>query len=195
VSRFTLLILLAGCSPQPVGRPAPEPPPFTPQPIAGALDVGDTLPALQAAGWVHGPPPARDSAGVKLMLVDVWAQWCPHCREGAPGLLRLHKKYADRGVAFVGISNMSKEAIELFVESCSIPWANGYNMPAELLPLFGASTGERLEGYAIAPVVYLIGPDGKIKWHDKQARFRHKKVNIWEEELDAAIEAALAANP
>jgi hypothetical protein len=52
-----------------------------------------------------------------------------------------------------------------------------------------------LEGYAVAPVVYLLGADGKILWNDNQARLRHKESKAWEEELDAAIEAALTAKP
>ncbi|HUR54801.1 MAG TPA: TlpA disulfide reductase family protein [Gemmataceae bacterium] len=195
MNRLALLTLLAaGCS-RPISNPPPEPPKYTPQPLTGALVVGDKLPPLQVAGWLNGPPPAPGSGGVKLLLVDVWAQWCPFCRQGVPGLLRLHKQYADRGVAFVSVSNMAKWEVESFLEHFPIPWASGYNMPTEMLPLFGASSGMQMEGYAVAPVVYLVGADGKIVWNDNQSRYRHKDAKAWEQELDAAIEAALGKNP
>ena len=195
MNRFAFLALLAaGCS-QPVSNPAPEPPKYSPQPFTGALVVGDKLPPLRAAGWLNGPAPVPGAAGAKLLLVDLWGNWCPFCREGAPGLVRLYKKYADRGVAFVSVTNSPKAGVEQFIENYSIPWPNGYDMPVESLPELGASSGLNMEGYAVAPVVYLLGADGKILWNDNQARLRHKESKAWEQELDAAIEAALGKNP
>ena len=194
MNRLSLLALLAaGCS-APISNPPPTPPPYTPQPPAEALGVGDPLPQLKVSGWLHGPPPTPDSPSVKLLLVDVWAAWCPYCRQGAPGLLRMHQKYAARGVAFLSVTNMSMQAAEIFSEQCNIPWPNGYMLVPELLPAFGASSGMQNEGYAVAPVVYLVGPDGKIRWTDKQSRYRHANLKVWEKELDDAIEAALPKN-
>ena len=199
MNRLVLLALLAaGCS-SGVNRPTvPEFEPYTPKPATEALEVGDKFPPLQAGGWVNGPPPAPDAPGVKLLFVDLWSEWCPYCRQSAPALVRLHKKYADRGVAFVSASNLIQGGVEQFVSQFKIPWPSGYLMSADLLPALGASSGMNMEGYALAPVVYLVGPDGKIRWSDKQSRYRHLKnanVAVWEQELDAAIEAELGGKP
>lgn len=40
----------------------------------------------------------------KILVVNYWATWCHPCREEMPGFSRLHDKYRDKGVQFVGIS-------------------------------------------------------------------------------------------
>ena len=47
-------------------------------------------------------------------------------------------------------------------------------------------------GYEIAPIIYLVGPDGRIRWTDGRARYRHEKPDKWGNDVAAAIEAALA---
>ena len=44
-----------------------------------------------------------DYAG-KVVIVDVWATWCPPCREEIPHLVALGKEYKDRGVEVVGLT-------------------------------------------------------------------------------------------
>ena len=195
----TLLLALAACA---AGSGCGRAPtvadvstPYTPVSSAVALDVGDPFPVLRPEGWLNGPPPPTGDAGVKLVVMDVWAHWCPLCREGAPSLIRLHKKYAGRGVVFVSVTNMKEEYTKAFVDEFSIPWPSGYSLPTATLPELGASSGISMEGYAVAPVVYLLGPDGKIRWTDRQARLRHVKVEDWERDLDAVIGSALAAKP
>jgi thiol-disulfide isomerase/thioredoxin len=40
----------------------------------------------------------------KTILLDFWATWCPPCRDDAPDLEKLHRKYGDRELAIVGVS-------------------------------------------------------------------------------------------
>jgi thiol-disulfide isomerase/thioredoxin len=40
----------------------------------------------------------------KTILLDFWATWCPRCRDDAPDLEKLHRKYGDRELAIVGVS-------------------------------------------------------------------------------------------
>lgn len=195
-----VLLLLAGCSvtggesaPTGSGDPGPT---ADAGPYMPPLDAGDPLPALEPGGWVNGPPPAADAPGVKLLVVDAWAHWCPFCRLAAPGLVRVHKKYADRGVVFVSVTNMTRLSVETYVKEYGITWPNGYLLPGKGMAALHVSSGqEKPRGYEIAPTVYLAGPDGRVRWSDRQGRFRHADVKDWERDLDAAIEAALAPPP
>src|SRR5262245_28918532 len=71
--------LIAGCMQSP---PATEQAPerATASGIATPpLKIGDPLPPLSAAGWLNGEPPAPNAPGVRLLVVDAWGSWCPHC--------------------------------------------------------------------------------------------------------------------
>ena len=40
----------------------------------------------------------------RVVLVNFWATWCVPCREEFPDLVRLEKKYRERGLSIVGVS-------------------------------------------------------------------------------------------
>jgi thiol-disulfide isomerase/thioredoxin len=40
----------------------------------------------------------------KVIVVNLWAGWCPPCREEIPGLVRIQQKFAPNGVQIVGIA-------------------------------------------------------------------------------------------
>jgi thiol-disulfide isomerase/thioredoxin len=40
----------------------------------------------------------------KVIVVNLWASWCPPCREEIPGLVRTQQKFASNGVQIVGIA-------------------------------------------------------------------------------------------
>jgi peroxiredoxin len=62
-----------------------------PAPAYGAPTLdGDTI---TLAGLRGGP-----------VVLNVWATWCPPCRDEMPGLQQLHERYAARGLHVVGVS-------------------------------------------------------------------------------------------
>jgi len=40
----------------------------------------------------------------KVIVLDLWATWCPPCRMEIPGFVRLQNKYRDQGVEVIGIA-------------------------------------------------------------------------------------------
>jgi len=40
----------------------------------------------------------------KIVVLDFWATWCGPCVKAMPGLQKLHEKYADKGVAVIGMN-------------------------------------------------------------------------------------------
>src|SRR5439155_10787013 len=105
--------------------------------------------------------------GPCLILVDVWAHWCMASQQTAPGLVEVYRKYKDRGVAFVSLSNAPHEAARWFAERASVPWPCGYAAPLEELARFGAYNRARWSpnvppGYEVTPTLYLLGADGHV---------------------------------
>ena len=76
------------------------------------LSSGVTSPAGQtrkaAPDWqlkdVNGNPLKFSDFRGKVVVLDFWATWCPPCRAEIPGLVAIHKKYADQGLSVIGVS-------------------------------------------------------------------------------------------
>ena len=69
-----------------------------------ALLRGKPAPELRdAVAWKNGPPLKLADLRGKVVLLDFWGWWCGPCIARMPELFDLHDKYADRGLAVVGI--------------------------------------------------------------------------------------------
>ncbi|MEE9381838.1 MAG: TlpA disulfide reductase family protein [Nannocystaceae bacterium] len=85
---------VASCTPnrgsqQGVGEPAPR--------YAGHTLRGSTFELASHRGDV--------------VLLNVWATWCPPCRQELPELARLHRKHSDRGFSVVAVSVDNEDAV------------------------------------------------------------------------------------
>lgn len=40
----------------------------------------------------------------EVVVLNVWATWCPPCRDEIPGFVELQREFRDEGVTFVGLS-------------------------------------------------------------------------------------------
>src|SRR5262245_25188968 len=87
-----------------------------PDPRLRLLTAGATAPRIEAKGWVNGSPPKLGDRAVRLVVVDLWADWCPMCRLSAPGLVRAYNKFKSRGVAFVSVTDLPESMVSDFVE-------------------------------------------------------------------------------
>lgn len=192
-----LLVAVIGCMPAPTHTAVEDSARRdygSPKPRTAPLEPGDLLPLFEVEGWVNGPPPSPGAAGVKLLVVDLWSHWCPLCAGTAPALRDLHKKYAGQGVAFMGLTNMQQAPTEGYVRKHSIPWANGYGLNSSMIGALQARSG--MPGppdYELAPTLYIVGPDRRIRWVDGQGRFRHVEPTTWARQVDEAIEATLSS--
>ena len=181
----------------PLVRPPLPPGSYPDAPLA----AGTPAPPLEAAGWLNGPYPGPDARTARLVVLDIWAGWCPSCRATAPGVLAAYHKYKDRGVAFVSLAGHDRDDVQAFADRFDIPWPCGYGATLESLARFGAYSADRMSaaynpGYEVTPTIFILGPDGRVRWHDDQARPRHlTDVDTMTRNLDSAIERELAATP
>jgi uncharacterized protein (TIGR03067 family) len=70
---------------------------------AFALLKGKPVPELEGIiGWSGEKVKFADLKG-KYVLVEFWGYWCGPCVHSMPVLIELHEKYADKGLAIVGV--------------------------------------------------------------------------------------------
>lgn len=143
--------------------------------VAGAFvykKLSDTTPAVDNAGLAEGidsgavmaaslpdlagKPQAFSQWAGKVVVINFWAPWCPPCREEIPGFIRLHEKYADKGLVFVGVALDEQDRVQAYVDEVGIhyPILLGGPEASQLSTV----AGNRLGGL---PYTLVLDRDGK----------------------------------
>lgn len=110
------------------------------------------LPDLE--GRVHS---LSEYAG-NVVFLNVWATWCPPCREEMPSMERLYRQYASQGLVMLAVSEDEgpKDQVEAFVRSL------GLSFPILLDPEGKIPKAYGVTGY---PETFLIDRSGRIVDH------------------------------
>ena len=142
------------------------------------VEVGQTAPpygAMSLSGDSVHLADLRDH----VVLLNVWATWCPPCRDEIPALQALHESYSDRGLRIVGVSvDAQHDRDEIR------PFADGYGVTYTLWHDPGDEIRTRFRIVGV-PTTLLIDRTGTIVW-------RHVgPVTEDDPALNAAVEAAL----
>src|SRR5262245_63659475 len=121
----------------------------------------------------------------KVVLLDVFASWCPHCQEHAPHIVELYNKYKERGFVVLGLATDREDKVEdvkTFARNAKANYPIGF-MTTEIVAYYCDSHNQGV------PQMILFGPDGKLV----------SRQSGWEEntgkELQQLIEAQLAKLP
>ncbi len=80
-----------------------------------------TLPTLDGKNYKLS---SNWKAPGKVVLLDIWATWCPPCRAEVPYLVDLHKYFKGKAVSIVGVSiDDNKEDVKSFVKENKVKYA------------------------------------------------------------------------
>jgi len=151
------LLLLAGCD-----RAADAPA----QPVAGAgaVEVPAGVVERNFAGTALPAITVTDPRGQTLdlgaqdgpVLLNLWATWCPPCRDEMPALSSAAEAYADAGLELLAISVEEPAGdVEAFVDELDLR-----------MRVLTDPRGRSMRQWAVfgLPTHYLVAPDGTIAW-------------------------------
>lgn len=64
----------------------------------------------------------------KIILIDFWTTWCPHCLNEVPRVKNLYEKFHTQGFEVIGINLEDKqETLKLFLKESPTPWPQYWN--------------------------------------------------------------------
>jgi cytochrome c biogenesis protein CcmG, thiol:disulfide interchange protein DsbE len=127
-------------------------------------------PDLRTGGGLNAPAPAFEAPTMEgelvsledlrgqVVLLNMWATWCPPCRWEMPHLQSLHEELGDRGLAVVGVSvdsAGSDRQVRQFLDELGITF---------MILRDPAERGHRLFGGYGLPITVLIDGEGIVRW-------------------------------
>lgn len=130
--------------------------------LSVALEIGDQAPELQISDWTKGEPVSVGD-GAHFFVIELWATWCQPCRESFPRLTALQKKYQDKGVIVVAISDEPNEKVRSFVERHDKEM--GYRVATDQSGETTLRYAKDTPGFLGIPFVLVVTPQGKVAWY------------------------------
>jgi thiol-disulfide isomerase/thioredoxin len=82
---------------------------------SGGRTLGDPPPELNVDFLQGEPIRLEDGIGRRVFIVEFWATWCPPCRYTVPHLTELQRKYRDRGLVVIGISDETADIVQAYM--------------------------------------------------------------------------------
>ncbi|MBD3367628.1 MAG: redoxin domain-containing protein [Candidatus Eisenbacteria bacterium] len=89
-----------------------------------------------------------------VVIIDLWATWCPPCREEIPFLIELYEEHRNDGLVVIGIGLDQGGADVLR------PFAEKHDISYPIL--VGGREISRTYRASSIPTTYIIGRDGRI---------------------------------
>lgn len=113
--RFSLLLLAVGSL---LGACSSE---IEKQPTS--VDIGDTLPAIQLLSTSGVVTDSKPLFKDKVIILNLWATWCPPCRKEMPDLVRLSELLPKDKFLVVGLSiDNNLEDVQKYMDGIDIPF-------------------------------------------------------------------------
>jgi cytochrome c biogenesis protein CcmG/thiol:disulfide interchange protein DsbE len=144
------LLVVAVCSPVSADQPAVTP---LLKPLHLVGFPSDTKPPHFSGRTLDARQLSMTQLRGRVIVVNFWASWCLECRPEMPMLERLHRDFASRGLAIIGINaREDKDAVGRYATEL------GLTFPLVLDP---GGTISALYGVIGLPTTFVIGRDGR----------------------------------
>jgi cytochrome c biogenesis protein CcmG, thiol:disulfide interchange protein DsbE len=128
----------------------PGPADFVAHPVPeDRLAPGFDLPALDGHGSI-----SLGSVAGRVVVLNIWASWCPPCRQEAAQLEEVWTRYRSRGVMFIGVDHLDNRSAGLaFVRAHGVSYPSAFDPDGTVAARYG-TVG--------IPTTFVIDGDGRI---------------------------------
>ena len=111
---------------------------------------------------LHGSMVTKQDYTGKVLVVDLWATWCPPCRKGIPDFIKLQQDHGRSGVAVLGISMDAPDTPDEVADTVrSFVKTNKVNYD---IALGDATIAGQLPGKMALPTTLFIDRDGRVRY-------------------------------
>lgn len=119
------------------------------------LAVGSEAPEFEAVELGSGRPVGIEDYRGKVVLLNIWATWCPPCVEEMPSMERVHRKLAgtDFHVVAVSVDEADSTVVSKFAKDLGLTFEVVHNRDGSI---------RRIYQTAGVPESFVIDRDGVI---------------------------------
>lgn len=125
------------------------------RPQLNLIEVGSTAPDFDAVQLPTGKPVTIEDYRGKVVLLNIWATWCPPCKVEMPSMERLHRKLAgtDFRLVAVSVDEDDSTVVNKFVKEMGLTFEILHNRDGSIRRIY-QTTG--------VPESFVIDRDGVI---------------------------------
>lgn len=127
-----------------------------PQENPSILKIGDKAPLLTLEVLLQAPvniEASLENLKGKIIVLEFWTTWCGPCRKALPHLNKLFKKYSNKPVQFIAVTNEDKWRVKNYIKYTPISGWIGLDLDSSVFTAYGIRS---------LPQTILIGKQGKI---------------------------------
>ncbi|HUR46102.1 MAG TPA: TlpA disulfide reductase family protein, partial [Candidatus Saccharimonadales bacterium] len=147
--------------------------------ISYALQIGDPAPPLAVAKWAKGGPiNLSEGKGKNVYVVEFWATWCAPCLKSIPHLSELQRKYKDKNLVIVGVTDETIQKVKPFIDKMGAQMDYAVALDKDEQTYNAYMKPFDVDG---VPEAFIVDREGRLVWHGEHM-----------EELDKALEQVLA---
>lgn len=125
------------------------------RPQLNLIEVGSSAPDFKAVELPSGRPASIKTYRGKVVLLNIWATWCPPCKIEMPSMERLHRKLASTDFQLVAVSvdEQDSTVVNKFVDEMGLTFPILHNQDGSIRQIY-QTTG--------VPESFVIDRDGVI---------------------------------